>query len=309
MSNVLILGGSGFIGKNIIASLQNDASFSNIINYSPSIKTDFSHLNIKSVSGTLKEVKKIKSLISDYQIDTVIHLVSRLIPSSTEKSFKQELKNVIIPTFELIDVLKTMNIRFVFFSSGGTIYGRTMGVSHEADPAEPVTLYGQSKLMIENYIRFRHRTNGLEYLILRPSNVYGKYQQVDRPQGFIAAAASRMLQKRPIEIWGNGSVVRDYIDVEDVAKAVKLLLLQNVSNKTLNVSSGEGSNLKEIIEILEWVLNKKADVSYKEKRNVDVEAIVLDNSEIKKYIHFILKPIHVGIENFISFLKIENAEK
>jgi UDP-glucose 4-epimerase len=257
---------------------------------------------VKFISGSIHDLEKIKDIITTYKVTHIIHLASNLIPSSDETDFQKELAYVIAPTFKMIDLIKETDIRFIFFSSGGTIYGKTSGLSNEDDQLEPITLYGYSKLMVENYIRFRHRTDSLKFIILRPSNVYGRYQKHNRPQGFIAVATSKMMRNQPIEIWGDGMVTRDYIDVEDVSQAVKSLLLKDIFNITVNISSGLGYNLKEIIHILETALNKKADITFTEKRNVDVDSIILDNSKIKGYIRFNPKAIKAGIENFIATL-------
>lgn len=303
MKNILILGSNGFIGKNITYTLRQDEKISLIINYSQSIHDSLTDQKVKFVSGSIHDLEKIKDIMTVYKITHIIHLVSNLIPSSDETDFQKELEHVIAPTFKIIDLIKATDIRFIFFSSGGTIYGKMLGLSNEDNQLEPITLYGYSKLMIENYIRFRHRTDNLKFLILRPSNIYGRYQKHNRAQGFIAVAASKMMKNQTIEIWGDGTVTRDYIDVEDVSLAIKSLLLKDIVNITINISSSLGYNLKEIIHILETVLNKKANITFTKKRSVDVDSIILDNSRIKGYIRFNPKAIKVGIENFIATLK------
>jgi UDP-glucose 4-epimerase len=304
MYNILIIGSSGFIGKNILNRLRNeDYKLYSIERNNTNTSNIQNEDNICYCD--LKDIELISKFIKKNKIDIIIHLASNLIPSSNEEDFNNELNNVIIPTFKLIDYSVKYNIKFVFFSSGGTIYGKTKTkIISENHSRNPISYYGLSKLLIEDYILFKHRVNRLRYLILRPSNVYGKYQKADKNQGFIAVAINKILHNKPIEIWGDGEIIRDYINVEDVASITKKLIENNIENKVLNVSSGKGYSLNEILKILSPMFPKKFEVNYTRKRTVDADKIILDNSSLRKNIDFYLISLDQGIREYIESLGV-----
>jgi UDP-glucose 4-epimerase len=252
--------------------------------------------------GDLKDHHFTQKIIIENKIEVVIHVVSGLIPSSSVGEFNIELTEIVFPTFELLEFLSKSKIIFVYFSSGGTIYGRESDKIHEDSNLSPINYYGYSKLLIENHIRFLNRTKNLQYLILRPSNVYGRYQRIESKQGFIAVVLGKILSNSCVEIWGDGEVIRDYIDVEDVCEGLRKLIDANVTNMTFNLGSGESRSLNEVVSIIERTLERRIEVVYKSKRSVDVDQVVLDINAIKKAIDFNPKDINEGIKKFIKIV-------
>ena len=307
-NNILIIGATGFIGKNIIQTLLHTGNKLVLLRRSFSTISDTLKNNplIKWINADLKNNLLIQEVIEKNNINIVIHLASSLVPSSSEESFNGELSNIILPTFKLIDYCLNHNIKFIFFSSGGTIYGKVNSKTiSENDSRNPINYYGYSKLLIEEYILFKHRDNQLKYLILRPSNVYGRYQRVDKNQGFIAVAIDKILHDKTIEIWGDGEVIRDYINVEDVAIITKKLIENNIENKILNIGSGEGYSLNEILTIFSSNFSKDIKVKYTEKRTVDVDKMILDVSLLRENIDFTLTPLDRGISQYIDYLGLQ----
>ncbi len=265
--------------------------------------------NITLIKGDIGQCQLIENVLLEYKIDLVIHLVSNLIPSSSLADFTVELTQVVYPTFDLLELLSKHEVMIVFFSSGGTIYGNVNDCIAENRPLDPINYYGYSKLMIENHIRFLNTTRDLSYLVLRPSNVYGKYQKIEAQQGFIAVALGKFISNSSIEIWGNGEVIRDFIDVRDVSDGLRKLLETDVANVALNMGSGEGKSLNEVLAILENILQRRIAVIYKDKREVDVSRMVLDIHKIKNYIDFNPKSLDTGINEFVALIGVDVNEK
>ena len=310
MKTILILGGTGFIGSNIIDVFIKEG-YKIIVLVRNKIRAEnllYDRDNTTIIEGKLKDSNIIKNIILEFNIGIIIHLVSNLIPSSSEKDFNQELLNVVIPTYEIVNYISSKKIQFIFFSSGGVIYGKSDKKHTELDSLKPINYYGYSKLLIETYINFKHRIDGLNYIIIRPSNAYGTHQKLDKNQGFIAVAISKLIKDETIEIWGDGKVIRDYIEVQDLSEALFKLLESNVINETFNVGSGEGYNLLELLKILEKHLNKKAKVVYKNKRSIDLNKVILNIDKLKEYIDFQPKKIEEGICSYIDTLKIKNEK-
>lgn len=301
-NKVLLLGACGFIGKNIIDFL---------------IKADFEvhaldkkgasfdvGVEVRQISVPITETAKIKEYIERESISIVIHLISGLLPSSASAEFHREMADVVIPTFHLIDALNGLNVKFVYFSSGGTVYGQNVqSTLNEDTQCCPTSYYGYSKTIIEEYLKLANRRTGFPYLILRPSNPYGRHQNPQRKQGFIAVALDKVIKDESIEIWGDGLTVRDYIYIDDLCHALVELLLKNVVNMTINIGSGVGHSLLDVIKMIAHVSGKKTDIIFKETRSTDIAKVILDVGKLNRLISFTPKTTQDGIESFYAFLK------
>ena len=255
--------------------------------------------------GSLNDVEFIKEVIELQGIQIVVHLVSTLIPGSSYEDYKREYKNVIFPTIELMELCAQKGIRFVYFSSGGTVYGNRNDVLpfEESDPMKPISYYGWSKQMMENSIQFMHRTAGLDYLILRPSNPYGHGQNLYGKQGLVAVAIGKLLKNEPIEVWGDGSAVRDYIYVDDLAKIFVKLIEGDVHNMTLNIGSGRGYSVNDVLAFLKIVSGMDLKIVYQNPRPVDVSNMVLDTTMLRSIISYESTPFMDGVRLFYEEAK------
>lgn len=312
MYTILLLGGTGFIGKNIIESFAKDKNYNIIVvTRNPCLIDDplFLESNITIETGTLVDTDFIKNVIIKHDVNVIIHLLSSLIPSSSDTDFYDGMNNIIIPTFKLIDFIANKNIKFLFFSSGGTIYGNAISVINENTALNPINNYGFSKQIIEDYLRYKSNSCSLDCIVLRPSNVYGKYQSFDGNQGFISVAINKIFSEIPIEIWGDGNAVRDYIHIDDVVYVVKKIVSQSVTNVTLNLSTGIGKSLLEIIILIEKHMRKNAIIHFNTKRPVDATTVILDNSELLALIPHQFISVDEGIKNQINYFNtvLKNA--
>ncbi|MBR6962965.1 MAG: NAD-dependent epimerase/dehydratase family protein [Prevotella sp.] len=306
MNNILFLGGAGFLGSNIIKTTLRknrvkvfvlEPSFANV--------SRLDGEDVQIYRGELSDIDYVQSIIEANQIDTVVHLVATIIPGSSFEDYKREYQQVIFPTIELMQICAQRHVKFVYFSSGGTVYGNRTDLRPfvETDAMAPISYYGWSKQMMENSIHYVHRTAGLDYLILRPSNPYGHGQNIHAKQGLIAVAIGKIVADEPIIVWGDGSNVRDYIYIDDLAKAVVQLLSKDVCNTTLNIGSGLGTSINDIISTLKKVVAEEVKVDYLPSRFVDVSHMILDNSRLKQYVDVDFTLLQDGITMFYNEVK------
>lgn len=309
MQNILFIGGAGFIGSNIIHRLLEKSQAYNVFVVEPSFAnvSRLDGLNIKIIRGELSNLDVMRLLLDAYKIDIVVHLVSTIIPGSDFENYKREYQTVIFPTIEIMQVCAQRHIRFIYFSSGGTVYGNRTdaGKFVETDPMAPISYYGWSKQMMENSIHYVHRTEGLEYLIVRPSNPYGHGQNVYAKQGLIAVSIGKILSREPIQVWGDGSNIRDYIYIDDLDDVICQLIMNNVVNTTLNIGSSVGTSINDIIQELESIVDEEVKVEYLPSRNVDVANMILDTTELRRHVDFHVTPLHLGIQKFYQHVKSE----
>ena len=304
---ILILGGGGFLGLNFAEALNKSGHKLHLVDRD--FKRVCSLPLINQVAGVheidCQSIDSILSIIDEHQIDCVINLVSILLPASPIEAFGSELREMMVPGFGLLNELAHRGIKYIYLSSGGAVYGQSESVLVREDaPKNPISLYGLSKEIFEQCIAFVSRTSGLNYIVLRPSNPYGAFQNPNKKQGLIAVVADKILKGSVIEIWGDGSIVRDYIWVQDLANAVDLLLQRNIWNETFNVGSGVGHSVSEIIKTVEDITGIAARCVSKEGRSADVGRIVLDVSKLKKAIQFEPTMLREGITKYVQELHL-----
>jgi UDP-glucose 4-epimerase len=188
--------------------------------------------------------------------------------------------------------------RIVYFSSGGTVYGLPQhNLIDEQHPTEPMSSYGITKLAIEKYVAMYARLSGVQYCIVRPSNVYGDGQRLHIGQGVIGVLADRGLRGEPLEIWGTGESLRDYLYVEDLVAATLALLDYRGPHQVFNVSSGVGHSVLDIVRLISDELGVTPEINYQPKRGFDVPVNVLDSSRLIAETGW--RP-HVGLEEGVA---------
>lgn len=303
MKTLLFIGGAGFIGSNIIKSLNYSDFRIHVLEPTFADISRLHGLNIIIHRGLLSDTNYLENIIKKEGINIIVHLVSTLITGSSYDDFINEINNVVFPTIKLMQLCSSLKIDFIYFSSGGTVYGERKDINpfKEIDATAPISYYGWSKQMMENGILFEHRTNQLNYLILRPSNPYGPGQSLYGKQGLIAVCIGKMLSKQPIGIWGSGNSMRDYIYIDDLSKIFKFLIEKRVINQIINIGSGIGYTINDIINFLEDISKQHIDVKRLPERNMDVSNMVLDTSLLKSIYNFQLTPIKEGIKKFVDF--------
>lgn len=312
MNNILFLGGAGFIGSNLIWTLIGRKDDIKVYVLEPSFAniSRLDGMEVQVFRGTLQDIDFVQSIIEANHIDTIVHLVATIIPGSTFEDYKREYQQVIFPTIELMQYCAQKDIKFVYFSSGGTVYGNRTDMTpfKETDPMAPISYYGWSKQMMENSILYVHRTAGLKYLIVRPSNPYGHGQNIHAKQGLIAVALGKILAGEPIVVWGDGSNVRDYIYIDDLCEVLCQLLEKDVCNTTLNIGSGVGASINDIIQVLRDVVSEEVQVEYQPARKVDVSHMILDTTHLKQYVNIEFTSLVEGVTRFYRDVK-ERVER
>ena len=304
MKNLLLIGGAGFLGKNIARALKEQNL--TIINNIPIGKDEFDFADVRILS--LSNVSGIISVIQEKNIDIVLHLVSSLIPTSTLKDYNFDVKEIYIPTVQLLEYCSKNKIKFAYISSGGAIYGRQNELFNENTLKEPVSYYGLSKLCIEEAIQFFHRLTDLNYLILRPSNPYGYGQNLNGKQGIVAVIMGKILRNEVIEIWGDGSAIKDYIYIDDfVYYVVSLLKLEKSWNQIYNIGTNVGSSVNDVLEAFKDAGAVMPPIKYIEQSKTDVNHMILDCSKIQKIIPHETLSLRQGVKKFYLQMTAQNG--
>lgn len=283
MKACLIFGGNGFLGSHLAEALVNKgyevkifdnfkngmANLDAIIDKIDIIKGNF--FNETDMSGALKD------------IDYVFHYISTTTPATATKDPIYDIESNIIGSVKMLQCAVRNNVKKIIFpSSGGTIYGEKANVPcRETDPVDPVNPYAISKLTIEKYLHYFNYTYGIDYTIFRYSNPYGTRQNPLGKQGVIPIFLNKIKHGEKPVIYGDGSMIRDYIYIKDAVDATIAVLEKKTKEKVFNVGSGKGTSLNELIEIMSDAVSQKIIPKYVENPGNYIPKIVLDISKIQ----------------------------
>ncbi|MGB7539846.1 MAG: NAD-dependent epimerase/dehydratase family protein [Anaerolineales bacterium] len=282
-----VLGGGGFIGSHLSEAL---LAHGHEVRVFDRPNARFLQVLERSVAKLYKgEFSRPGDIINAISgCDVVYHLISTTVPQISNDNPISDVEANVLGTLHLLNAVKNVNVKkIVFSSSGGTVYGIPQEIPiKESHPTEPTSSYGISKLTIEKYLHLYFNLYGLDYCILRPANAYGIRQPTTGTQGVIGAFLHKAHHGSEITVWGDGSIVRDYICVSDIVSAFIKAGEYEGESKIFNIGSGQGHSLNDIIGIIEKVIQQPLRVKYLQGRAFDIPVNVLDISRAIKYLQW-----------------------
>ena len=280
MASCLVLGGAGFIGSHLAEALLQAGHRVRIFDrpHLDRLPDFLRRREFEVFTGDFLNPRALTPALEGSEI--VFHLVSTTLPKTSNDNPVYDVESNVVGSLRLLELCRSQGVRkVVFASSGGTVYGVPRSVPiDESHPTDPICSYGIHKLMIEKYLQLNQRVHGLDYCVVRPPNLYGPRQRLDIAQGAVAVFLDRALRGKPIQVWGDGSVVRDYLYVEDAAEALVKAAAFEGEPRVFNIGSGVGTSLKQLIQEIEALLGRPVPVEYAAARTLDVPANVLDAS-------------------------------
>ena len=215
--------------------------------------------------------------------DAAVLLAWASTPARSMVDIAEDLREAVLPALQMAMAATAARVpRLVFISSGGAIYGRTAGEPvDESHPTDPISAYGIGKLAVEKYVSVCTERSGTTPVILRVSNPVGPYQLRGTPVGVVGSIVGALRAGRAIPVFGDGSTVRDYIDVQDAGEAIALACdPERTPAGLFNVGAGEGRSINALIEIAAQVSGVTPQIQALPARPFDVPAIVLSNKRI-----------------------------
>ena len=302
---ISILGAAGFIGTNLAIELSKDHKLT-LVDQSDEYFDHIRKLNLQNISYKVADFSKETGYDFVAGSEIVYHLVSTNAPSTSNHEILEDISDNIAITIRILDACIRNNVKkIVFLSSGGTVYGleSSCPLSEEL-PTNPISSYGVQKITIEKLLYLYHYLHGLDYRIIRLSNPYGPYQ---RPNGILGAVTTftyKALKNETINIYGDGSVIRDFIYIDDAIRGIRNIVEGNAKDKIFNLGSGMGTSIRQVLETVEEVLEKKLSVSYLPSRNVDIPVNYLNIERYEKnYGKLCPIPLREGIIKTAEFMK------
>lgn len=303
----LIVGGAGFIGSHLCDALLSEGHSVRVFDRLgiPPYRQFNDQESIEWLQGDFTSAAEIEHAIAGCHV--VFHLVSTTLPKSSNDDPIYDVESNVVGTLRLLEAARRASVeKVVFVSSGGTVYGIPKCVPiPETHPTEPVSSYGIGKLTIEKYLHLYHLLHGLDYTILRLANPFGERQRANAAQGAVAVFMSRAIHNQPIEIWGDGSVVRDYIYIADVVDALLKAACYRGDQHLFNIGSGQGKSLNQILDAIESLTQSPVARTYFPGRAFDVPTNVLDITHAKEHLNWSPKvSFDDGLEFALRWLEV-----
>lgn len=285
----LVLGAKGFMGSHLVDALLRQGYRVRAFdrpNVLPLHNESIEHSALEIVDGDFTSDADIAKAIVD--CDICFHLISTTLPKSSNADPIFDIETNLMGTVRLLNHAVHKGLRkIIFVSSGGTVYGRPMYLPiDEAHPTNPICSYGITKIAIEKYLALYRELHDLDYLILRLSNPFGERQRVQASQGAIAVFLGKALKGEAVEVWGDGSIVRDYIYISDVVQAMLAGIEYSGDDRVLNIGSGQGVSINEILDGIGAVIGREVSRTYSLARAFDVPTSVLNIDRAKSSLNW-----------------------
>lgn len=309
--NITIIGGAGFIGTNLAIHIAGESEKTGdrltVIDRDESYFDVLRSLNLPNT--VYREAPFTLSADFDSQVkgqDVVFHLASTTIPGDSNRNIPIELEANVTVSAMLLDACVRQHVgKVVFISSGGAVYGKNSRCPIKEDTVTyPISSYGIQKIAIEKLLYLYRYQSGLDYRIIRLANPYGPYQRPDGRLGVVSTFIYRALTDGMLEVYGNGSVTRDFIYIEDAVRGIRNIVNGESGIRVFNLGSGKGTSVRQVIDAVRKVLGGRLTVEYIAGRNTDVPVNYLDITRYESlYGKLNPVPLTEGIRRTADFMR------
>lgn len=279
----LVTGGAGFIGSHIvkkIIELEKEVTVLDNLSVGAEENLPLNVKNVKFIQGDIRDKKILQESMKD--CDVVFHNAAFVSIRGSFTEVRKDLENNCLGTLNVLEAAVDNNVKKLIFASSMAVYGETKSLpAKETDTVNPMSPYGLSKLRGEMYCRIFEERYGLKTISLRYFNTYGIGQTESSYVGVITTFINQVLKNEPLTIFGDGKQTRDFVWVEDVAKANMLAADLNISNKIFNVASGVETSINQIADMLIRINGSGAKTFTKVPKG-EMKRIVAHTDRIKK---------------------------
>jgi UDP-glucuronate 4-epimerase len=315
--NILITGGAGFIGSSLCDQLieKNNLFIVDNFNNYYSTKTKFNNIrhhlgknNYHIYFIDLTDYANLKQIFASHYIDIVIHLAAYAGVRASIDNTKDFIDSNVIGTFNVLELMKTYNVKKLIFGSSSSVYGNSLACkfNEEMQTSQPISPYAATKLACENLIYTYSHLYRIQAICLRFFTVYGPRQ---RPDLAIHKFASLITNNQPIRVYGNGHSERDYTYIKDIVDGIISCISYDKTNyEIINLGSDHPIKLTHMIHIISEALQKAPTLIYETNAPGDVNKTRSDNSKAERLLNFYPQTKFVdGIQYFINWF-IKNKE-
>lgn len=275
--------GSGFIGKALVHQLISNGYKVNVLDHN-ACPEEFSG-KVKWTTGEFADNDNLKTTLDG--VEVAYHLISSTVPGDDTVEPVRELSENIFSAIMFLDMCKKYKVKRVVFISSASVYGLQSKIPiPESAETHPISSHGIQKLTIEKYLLLYQFLYGIEIRILRLSNPYGPGQSPFGRQGFVAIAIGHLFKNTPVLLRDSGRPIRDFIYIDDVSRALVLAGIVENAPSILNIGSGKGYSLKQVVELLEEITGNTIATISGESKKIDIALSILDVSLAQSSLNF-----------------------
>jgi UDP-glucose 4-epimerase len=296
--------GSGFIGSHVVAALAAEDRPPAVLTRSRPASSVLAAIDPGDLHlGDAADPDAVEAALAG--VDEVFYCAGGLLPAASEQDPERDAELTLKPLRTVLSALRRWpEVRLSYISSGGTVYGQPESLPvPESAPTRPIGSYGRLHLACEEEIGRQVSEHGVRAQILRCATVYGEHQRPDRGQGAVVTFLHRIEAGEKIDLFGDGETIRDYVYAGDVAAAAIGLAATATEPGAVNVASGRGTSLLELLWLAERQVGREAVVERHPERSFDVHEIVLDIGLLRRLTGFAPMPLALGIERTHAWLK------
>lgn len=265
--------GAGFIGKSVIRNLLLKGN--DVVVLDRHICPDEFSGRVSWVTGNFHDKNSLDSVLIGATV--AYHLVASTVPGDEHMDVAVELNENVVGTLFFINACLAAGIKRIVFASSASVYGMQRHLPiKESATTNPISTHGIHKLTVEKFLLFASHLHGIEIRILRIANPYGPEQSLWGRQGFIAIAIGNICRNLPVALRDNGRAIRDFIFIDDLAEALALGGLLDNLPTVINVGTGIGCSLREVVDAIGQLLGRPVETISSDARPVDIPASVLN---------------------------------
>lgn len=292
---VTVFGAGGFVGINLVEALINRG----IEVVATDLHSDNIPADAKFIKANVTNLEAVNEVIKG--CDVVIHLAASPLTSSLKNPIQNAEVNV-KGTLNILESCKRNN-SFLIFSSASSVVGEVLRSPVDEDhPCTPKTPYAASKLACEHYIRIYHQIFNVRNIVFRFFNLYGPWQ-FPESGGLIPNILLKLSKDESITVFGDGSAVRDYIYVGDVANLIIQSLEKGVENEVVNMGTGVGASIMDVLRVASGILNKEPKIEFKPKRPGEISNFVADTKKLRLLIGEAKIDLDKGLRQTYEWMK------
>lgn len=316
MTTFLVTGGAGFIGSSLVDRLLKDnhkvITIDNFNDYySPerkylNIQEQLTYKTFKLYKADIEDLQVLEKVFEENKIDCVIHLAARAGVRPSIQNPIEYAKTNILGTINILECMKKYEVKKLIMASSSSVYGncKNKKFSEDINVHQPISPYAATKLACEEISYTYHKLYGLKIYPLRFFTVYGPRQ---RPDLAINKFITLINKNLPIDMYGDGSSMRDYTYIDDIISGIIAVIKYNKTDfEIFNLGGGNPITLKCMISTIENALDKKADIRSLPMQPGDVDKTIADISKAKELLNYNPQtPFYLGIKKYIEWEKSE----
>ena len=275
--------GAGFIGMNLVTHLLDQGYEVNVLDHKPCPPALAG--KVTWFTGEFTDVSLLRGALES--ADVAYHLVSSTVPGDDRIGVVTELADNIFSTIGFIDICISLSVPRIVFVSSSSVYGlQARTPILESAATNPISSHGIHKLTIEKYLLLYRFDHDIDVRIIRLSNPFGPGQGLHGRQGFVAIAIGKIIEGEPILLRAGGSPIRDFIYIDDVARAMVHAGFADVVPPVMNLGTGEGHSLAEVVGALAEMTGRRLETVDGPLRKADIPTSVLNVSLIREAVGF-----------------------